>query len=172
MTTEQEQTTSIPAVPVGPGGRDALIGRRIFPSPLARRITYAVIFEILAVGFTTIILGLLGNDSGPAFIVGVLSSTVALTWNLIFNWLFEAFERRIGVTHRPLYMRVAHAVCFETGLILMLVPAIAWVLGVTLWEAFLLEVVLLIFFLIYTGVYAWVFDRVFGLPEPAEHYGS
>lgn len=171
MTTHQDTAVDIPAVPVGPGGRDALIGRRIFPSPLGRRVTYAVVFEILAVGFTTIILALLGNDSGSSLIVGLISSTVALTWNLIFNWGFEAFERRIGVTHRPWYMRVTHAVLFEGGLIVMLVPAIAWVLGVSLLEAFMLEVVLLIFFLIYTAVYAWAFDRVFGLPEPAAHYG-
>lgn len=162
---------SIPKVPVGPGGRDALIGRRIFPSPLGRRITYALIFEVLAIGFTTIILALLGNDSGSAFIVGVISSTVALTWNLLFNWGFETFERRIGITHRPWYMRFSHALLFEGGLIVMLVPAIALVLGVSLWEAFLLELVILIFFLFYTAVYAWIFDRVFGLPEPAAHYG-
>ena len=135
-----------------------------------RRITYAVIFEVLAVAFTTVILALLGNDSGPAFLVGVVSSTVALSWNLVFNWLFEGFERRIGVTHRPWYMRVLHAIVFEVGLISMLIPAIAWLLGVSLWQAFLLEVVLLVFFLIYTAVYAWCFDRVFGLPEPAGHY--
>ena len=171
VTTQQETAMSIPAVPVGPGGRNALVGRRIFPSPLGRRITYAVVFEVLAVGFTTVILALLGNASSASFLVGVLSSTVALTWNLLFNWLFEAFERRIKVTHRPWYMRISHAVVFEGGLILMLIPAIAWVLGVSLVEAFMLEVILLIFFLIYTACYAWVFDRLFGLPEPASHYG-
>lgn len=170
MTTQEDTAAHVPAIPVGPGGRDALIGRRIFPSPLGRRITYAVIFELLAIAFTTVILALLGNDSGPAFIVGVISSTVALTWNLIFNWGFEAFERRIGVTQRPWYMRVAHAVLFEGGLILMLIPAIAWVLGVSLFEAFMLEIALLIFFLIYTAIYAWIFDRIFGLPEPAANY--
>lgn len=170
VTTQSDTVTTIPEVPVGPGGRDALIGKRIFASPLARRITYAVIFEILAVGFTTLILALLGNDSGSSFIVGLVSSTVALTWNLIFNWVFEAFERRIKVTHRPWYMRVTHAVLFEGGLVLMLVPAIAWILGISLLEAFILEIGLLIFFLIYTAIYAWAFDRVFGLPEPAAHY--
>lgn len=170
MTTQEELAINIPEVPVGPGGRDALIGRRIFRSPLLRRVTYAVIFELLAVGFTTLILLILGNDSGSSFIVGVVSSTVALTWNLIFNWGFEAFERRIGVTHRPWYMRAAHAVLFEGGLVAMLVPAIAWILGISLLEAFILEIGLLIFFLIYTAIYAWTFDRVFGLPEPAAHY--
>lgn len=170
MTTQEELATNIPEIPVGPGGRVALIGRRIFPSPLGRRITYAVVFEILAVGFTTLILALLGNESGSAFIVGVVSSTVALTWNLVFNWGFEALERRIGITHRPWFMRVGHAILFEGGLVVMLVPAIAWILGITLLEAFILEIGLLIFFLIYTAIYAWFFDRVFGLPEPASHY--
>ncbi|MDN6638356.1 MAG: hypothetical protein L0L05_08470 [Yaniella sp.] len=53
----------------------------------------------------------------------------------------------------------------------MLVPTIAWVLGVSVLEAFMLQVVILVFFLIYTAVYAWIFDRVFGLPEPAVNYG-
>jgi len=170
VTVRDDIAQNIPAVPVGPGGRDALIGRRIFRSPLARRITYAVVFEILAVGFTTLILAILGNDSGASFLVGVVSSMVALAWNMLFNWGFEAFERRIGVTHRPWYMRVTHAVLFEGGLVIMLVPAIAWLLSISLFEAFILEIGLLIFFLIYTAIYAWTFDRVFGLPEPAAHY--
>lgn len=162
--------TEISAVPVGPGGRPAVIGRRVFPSGLARRITYAVIFEVLGVGFTTALLAILGHDLSDSFWVGLISSTVALTWNIIFNWLFEKWERRIGVTHRPWWIRVIHTVSFETGLVAMLVPAIAVVLGVSLWQAFLLELVILVFFLIYTPIYAWIFDRIFGLPEPLEHY--
>src|SRR5690625_6387015 len=99
----------MPKVPARPGGRDARIGRRIFSSPLARRITYAVIFEIFAVIFTTIIFALLGNSPSASFLASFASSTAALVWNLIFNCGFEAFERRIGVTSRPWYMRVAHA---------------------------------------------------------------
>src|SRR5699024_9605085 len=106
-------------------------------------------------------------DSSSSFIVGVISSTVALTWNLVFNWGFEAFERRIGVTNRPWYMRVIHAVAFEGGLVLMLVPAIAWELGTSLVQAFILKIGLLFFVYISSWLYAWLFDRVFGLPEPA-----
>jgi len=164
------ETASIPAVPPSPGGREALIGRRIFPSPLARRVTYAIIFEIFAIIFTAIIFSLLGNDAGDSLLASVASSTAALAWNLIFNWLFEAFERRIGVTDRPWYMRVAHALTFEAGIIVLLVPLIAIILGLSLAQAFFTQIGLMVFFLIYTAIYAWIFDRVFGLPEPAEHY--
>src|SRR5699024_7834156 len=115
VTTQEETVASIPAVPVGPGGRNALVGRRIFPSPLGRRIVYAVVFEILAVGFTTIFFALFGNLFSAFFFFCVYSFMVALAWNFLFHRLFEAFERRIKVTHRPWYMRVSHAVLFEGG---------------------------------------------------------
>ena len=70
----------------------------------------------------------------------------------------------MGVTHRPWWMRVAHAVGFEGGLLVFLVPAVALVLGVGLWDAFLIEAGLLVFFLVYAAVYAYAFDSVFGLP--------
>ena len=45
---------------------------------------------------------------------------------------------------------------------------LALILQVGLWEAFLYELALIIFFLIYNAVYAWCFDRVFGLPDSAQ----
>jgi len=162
--------SSVPAVPAGPGGKDALIGRRIFGSPLSRRMTYAVIFEILAVGFATGIFALMGNEGGSSFVAGLVSSIAALIWNLVFNWIFEILERRIKITHRPWYMRVAHAAGYEGGLLIILVPLIALILGVSLLQALVMQSGLLVFFLIYAASYAWVFDRVFGLPEPPENY--
>lgn len=150
--------------PRGPGGRRALVGRPVFASAALRRVVYAVVFEALAVLFTTGILAALGNAGGPSLMVAVVSSTVALLWNVVFNTLFERFERRVGVTHRPWWMRAAHAVGFEGGLLVFLVPAVALVLGVGLGEAFLIEAGLLVFFLVYAAVYAYAFDSVFGLP--------
>ncbi|MEH0058229.1 MULTISPECIES: PACE efflux transporter [Auritidibacter] len=168
--TTASQRSDIPRVPVGPGGKPAWVNRRVFASPLLRRICYAVVFEGLAVGFTTLILFLLGHASSSSFLVGVVSSTVALTWNLVFNWIFENLERLNGITHRPWWVRALHTVLFETGLLSILIPAVAVILNVSIWEALALEAVLLVFFLIYNPVYAYFFDRVFGLPEPAENY--
>ena len=61
----------------------------------------------------------------------------------------------------------AHAVGFEGGLIVFLVPAVALILGIGLGEAFLIEAGLLVFFLVYAAVYAYAFDSVFGLPDSA-----
>ncbi|MGO1183808.1 MAG: PACE efflux transporter [Micrococcaceae bacterium] len=157
-----------PDVPLGPGGRPALVGRRIFPSPGSRRLVYAVVFEALAIAFTTTLLVAIGQSAQGSLLVGVVSSAVALTWNLVFNTIFEAWERRSGHTGRPWWVRVLHALCFEAGLMIILIPLIAWILDITLLQALVLEAGLLLFFLIYTAVYAWSFDRVFGLPDAAQ----
>ncbi|MCG7421787.1 PACE efflux transporter [Micrococcus porci] len=153
--------------PRGPGGRRALVGRRVFRSPLRRRIVFAVVFELLAILFTTLILRAVGNEGAASFAVAVVSSTVALIWNVVYNSLFERLERALGVHGRPWWARVGHTVGFEGGLVLFLVPAVALLLGVTLWEAFLIELGLIVFFLVYNAVYTYLFDAVFGLPDSA-----
>ena len=40
------------------------------------------------------------------------------------------------------------------------VPLIAWWLSISLWQAFLLDIGVLLFFLPYTYVYHWVYDVV------------
>jgi uncharacterized membrane protein len=155
-------------VPAAPGGKRALVGRRVFSSPMQRRVAYAVVFEALAIVFTTLILAALGNPAGSSAVVGVVSSVVALLWNMLFNTMFEWWERRSGHTGRPFWVRLVHTFLFEAGLVVVLVPAVALILQVGLWEAFLYELALIIFFLIYNAVYAWCFDRVFGLPDSAQ----
>jgi uncharacterized membrane protein len=56
---------------------------------------------------------------------------------------------------------------FEGGLAAMLVPVMAWWLDVDLWHAAAMDLGLVLFFLAYTFVFNWLFDRVFGLPRSA-----
>ena len=51
--------------------------------------------------------------------------------------------------------------------IAMLVPLFAWWFGISLEHALVLEIGLAMFFLLYTFVFNWAFDRVFGLPASA-----
>lgn len=152
---------------MGPGGRPPLVQRQVFPTPIHRRVVYALVFEALAIGFTTLILAALGNPAGASALIGVVSSVVALVWNMVFNTLFERWEKRSGTTGRPLKVRVVHTLLFESGLVVVLVPLVALILQVSLWEALLYEAGLILFFLIYNAGYAWCFDRVFGLPDSA-----
>ena len=133
-----------------------------------RRVLYVALYELIAIGVVTLALGLLtehGWGSSGGLAVG--SSLIAVLWNLVFNQFFERWERRQPTRGRSPARRVAHAIGFEGGLLLWLVPFIAWWLGVSLWHALLMDLGLLLFFLVYTFVFTWVFDRVFGLPAAA-----
>ena len=99
--------------------------------------------------------------------VSAASSAIAVAWNLVFNTLFERWEARQSVRGRSVARRVAHAVGFEGGLVLFLVPLFAWWFDVGLWQALVMDLGLLLFFLAYTFVFNWCFDRVFGLPASA-----
>ena len=52
----------------------------------------------------------------------IVWSVVALLWNMLFNTMFEWWERRSGHTGRPLWVRLVHTFLFEAGLVVVLVP--------------------------------------------------
>ncbi len=134
---------------------------------LKRRIVYLSLYEGIAITLVAIALTLLGHDPFASTSLSVAASTLAVIWNWIWNALFERWEARQTVKGRSVKRRIAHAIGFEGGLAILLVPLFAWWLNVSFWEAFVLDFSMLLFFLIYTFVYNWAFDRIFGLPESA-----
>ncbi|GGE53552.1 hypothetical protein GCM10007276_33210 [Agaricicola taiwanensis] len=136
-------------------------------SPMTRRLVYVTLYELIAVLMTTGALAAVGHDPHEAGLFAVLASAVALTWNLAYTSAFEWWEARQVKRGRSLARRVAHAIGFEAGLVIVLVPLLAWSVGVTLLEALVLDAGLIVFFLVYTFVFNLAFDRVFGLPASA-----
>lgn len=137
-------------------------------SPVVRRIVYVTIYEGIAIAVVTAALMVFWNAgllSGGA--LAAITSGVAVVWNLAWNTIFEAWEARQAVRGRSPMRRFAHAVGFEGGLVVWLVPIFAWWLDLTLWQAFLTELGFLAFFFVYTWAFTWAFDRVFGLPASA-----
>lgn len=117
-------------------------------------------FELLGIVIVSLSLRLLGFGTGTSGLVAVLSSTVAMAWNYVWTTLFEAWAARQDSQTRTVRRRIVHTLGFEGGLVLILVPLIAWVLSIPLTQALLLELGLLAFFLVYTFVFAWAFDQV------------
>ncbi|MBX3654969.1 MAG: PACE efflux transporter [Ramlibacter sp.] len=135
---------------------------------IKRRVVYVVLYEAIAIAVAALGLSAMsGHDLGSSTVLSALASAVAVAWNVVFNHLFEAWESRQTVRGRGLGRRIAHAVGFEGGLVAALVPLFAWWLEVSLWQALVMDLGLVVFFLIYTFVFNWVFDRVFGLPASA-----
>lgn len=134
-----------------------------------RRVLYVTLYELIAIVVATHGLAVLtGQGAAHSGMASVVASAIAVVWNVLFNWAFERWESRQRVRGRNVRRRIAHAIGFEGGLVFMLVPLFAWWFNVRLWEAFVMDLALIVFFLCYTFVFNWVFDRVFGLPASAQ----
>jgi uncharacterized membrane protein len=96
------------------------------------------------------------TDSGA---LTLMFSMLAMLWNVVFNLLFDRALRRLAL-RRTLRVRAAHALLFEAGMMVMLVPVGAWWLAVSLWEAWWIDIGIMLFFLPYTFVFNWVYDAV------------
>ncbi len=134
---------------------------------LPDRIRHAVSFEIIGLVLVTP-LGAWAFHQ-PMLDIGVLSAIVAVVataWNLVYNTLFDLVLKRIlGTTAKGGLMRVGHAVLFEVGLLAVLMPFIAVYLGISLWQALVMDFSFALFYMAYAFVFNWAYDRLFPLPE-------
>jgi len=127
------------------------------------RIRHAILFEVIGI-LLLVPLGnwLLGLSVGDMGVIGVGSAIIATVWNYIFNILFDrGMLRWTGSTRKNVRIRVLHAILFEAGLIVILLPLMAWYLGMGLVDALILDSAIVVFYLVYAFVYNWAYDRVF-----------
>lgn len=137
-------------------------------NPRTRRALQAVLYEAIAVAAIGPALSVVfAEPVGSTITLSVLMSTVALGWNYLFNAWFEKWEAKQVDRRRTLWRRLLHGLGFEGGLVVMLVPVMAWWLNTTLINAFFADLGILIFFFAYAVVFTWAFDRIFGLPKSA-----
>ncbi|EHL95318.1 bacterial Transmembrane Pair family protein [Acetobacteraceae bacterium AT-5844] len=135
------------------------------------RIRHAISFEIIGLAiiipFGTWLFGVQMSQMG---VIGIGSATAATVWNYIYNLGFDhAMQRMVGHTRKSLPLRVAHAILFEAGLLVILLPPIAWYLGIGLMQAFVMDIAIAIFYVIYAFVFNLLYDRIFPIPtQPRE----
>ena len=132
---------------------------RSFPD----RVRHTVMFEII--GLALVIPGgamLFNLPATHMGVIGVGSATVATLWNFVFNLGFDhAMLRFAGHTRKSLGLRVLHALLFEGGLLVLLLPPMAWYLGMGLWETFLMDLAIVVFYVVYAFLFNLAYDRVF-----------
>jgi uncharacterized membrane protein len=131
------------------------------------RIRHAISFEIIGLALVTPLgawaFGMPMHDIG---VIGFASATIATLWNYVYNLGFDWVMQRVrGSTQKTAPIRVLHAVLFEGGLLIALLPLIAWYLGISLGQAFLMDVSFALFYMGYAFVFNWAYDRLFPLPE-------
>ncbi|MBC3952412.1 multidrug/biocide efflux PACE transporter [Pseudomonas folii] len=127
---------------------------------IKERAFHAFLFEIIGVLlFAPLLAWVMGHSLAKMGAMTVMISTVAMLWNMLFNAMFDGLRRKWGL-RLSLGTRVLHALGFESGLILVIVPLAAWWLSISLLEAFLLDIGLLLLFLPYTLIFNWAYDAL------------
>jgi len=141
---------------------------RSFPD----RMRQAVLFELF--GLAIVIPAgayLFGQPAGHMSVVGVFASTLAMLWNFVFNFGFDhAMLRLFGDTRKTFAVRIVHAALFEIGFLIMLVPAVSWYLGMSLWDTFVMDLLIALFYMIYAFGFTLTYDRTF--PPPVRRAGE
>ncbi|WP_341962942.1 PACE efflux transporter [Pseudomonas sp. RC10] len=133
-----------------------------------RKVVQAILYEVIAIAVLSPTLSLIYDDGlAHAGALSVMLSASALIWNMVYNSLFEYWEARQTSRTRTLGRRLLHSLGFEGGLVVMLVPLVAWWLDITWWSALATNLGLFVFFFFYALVFQWGFDRVFDVPASA-----
>ena len=129
-------------------------------STLLRRIVHAILFEV---GALLILVPLMSHGLGMDMMhFGALAlalAVCAMACNMFYNHIFEWFETRYKWT-RTFMVRVGHTLGFEMCFMAVALPLTAWWLKVSLTQAFMLDLVFSIFFMVYAFCFNWVYDIV------------
>lgn len=126
----------------------------------AERLLHATVFEVIALLICAPVLAwAMGTSLAHMGALTLAISLIAMGWNMLFNAAFDRLQQRWGF-QRTLAVRVAHAVSFELGLIVAVVPLAAWWLEIGLWEALLLDIGVLLFFLPYAIAFNCAWDTL------------
>ncbi|MCG4252316.1 PACE efflux transporter [Acetobacter tropicalis] len=133
-----------------------------FRSP-SDRVRHALLFECVALALVIPVgahlFGLHTEDMG---IIGIGSAVTATVWNYLYNLGFDhALRRLTGSVSKTVGMRVLHTLLFEAGLQVVLLPAIAWYLRVSIPQAFSMSFSLALFYLVYAFFFNIAYDWVF-----------
>lgn len=134
------------------------------------RVRHAVAYEIIGL-FLFIPVGVLlfNQPITEMSVVAIASSLASTIWNFVYNLSFDKLMLYFrGTTQKNVVIRVFHAILFEAGLTISLVPIVAWYLGISLISAFVMDITIVLFYLVYTFFFNLGYDFVFPIEEEVE----
>lgn len=131
---------------------------------LLTRIVHTVGFEVFGILiFTPFAVFILNKSIMAIGILAIAISIVAMFWNLVYNYLFDLIENRLGGDRlkRGVILRVSHALLFELGLLVITLPFIAYWLNMGIIQALLIDISFVLFYVVYAFFYNYIFDKVY-----------
>ncbi|CRL63096.1 multidrug/biocide efflux PACE transporter [Proteus vulgaris] len=131
-----------------------------YQKTFTERVFHAVTFEAIAIAITAPLSAwLLGRSIFQMGTVAIVLSTLAMLLNLFYNMIFDRYWP-LSKGPRPTKIRVMHAIGFEFSFVIIGLPILAFLLNMSLWDAFLLEIGFFVFFLFYTYAFNLSYDKL------------
>lgn len=138
------------------------------------RVRHAVMFEIVGLMlFIPCSVWIFHQSVAHMGVIGIFSSVAATMWNFVYNLGFDRallFFR--GYVKKTLKIRILHTLLFEVGLTLVTLPGIAYYLGMNFLDAFIMDVGIVIFYLIFAFFFNIAYDFIFPIPEAENALGA
>ncbi len=124
------------------------------------RVFHSVLFEVLAVSMSIAGLALF-TDHEVSSLSGTMITiaSIAMVWNYIFNMAFDRIVKG-EKEKRTFSTRIIHVGLFEAGLLFFTIPVMAYILKISLWDAFILDLGITIFITIYAFVFNLSYDHL------------
>lgn len=133
--------------------------------PFADRVRQIALFEFGGlILITPAFVWASGVPVGESLGLLVVLALLAALWNGGYNSLCDWFESRVAgrsADHRPVWLRVAHALGFEGGFIVISLPVVAWWTGMDWLSALLADLALALAYVCYAFMFNLGYDRVF-----------
>lgn len=127
---------------------------------IKERLFHALLFEVLAIGISAPLAAwITGQTMLSMGILTAVIATIAVLWNMTYNWLFDNAQNRYKF-ERNLWVRVIHSIGFELGLIVAVIPLVAWWINTSLLHALILDIGLVLFYLPYAFFFNLAYDKV------------
>ncbi|CAI3933962.1 PACE efflux transporter [Commensalibacter papalotli (ex Botero et al. 2024)] len=131
------------------------------------RVRHALMFEVVGlILFIPCSVWVFNHSVTDMGVIGIFSSVAATIWNFIYNLGFDKtliFLR--GYVKKSLKIRVIHTILFEVGLTLVTLPGIAWYLQISFLDAFIMDMGIVIFYLVYAFFFNIAYDFIFPVKE-------
>lgn len=136
---------------------------------ITRKIFQAITYEAVAIFFIAPAIAYAYDDNlGHSTVLSIIISSVAVCWNMFYNYCFEYWEARQTLRERTLLRRTLHSIGFEGGMTILLLPVIAYWLNISLLQALIANIALFAFFFFYSFAFQYCFDKLFDVPNSAK----
>lgn len=131
---------------------------------LRERVLQTLCFEAIGiVCVTPWFMWVYGAEGRQSFLLIAAISMIVVVWAPLYGWFFDWCEAQHTdrvASDRPHRIRLVHAVLYETSSITITLPMAMSLGGLSLTEAFSLNVGLTIFYIFYAYVFFLTYDRL------------